>query len=74
MPLTRLRRRAGALAVRGVLPGTAALAKRVPLADPGRHDVVVTRDVPSLRTGPVDHTLDVWRPRARATACHLRPS
>jgi acetyl esterase len=60
--LSRLRARAGGLAITRSLAGTAALAKRVPLADPARHGVVVTRDVPYLRTGLVEHTLDIWRP------------
>jgi acetyl esterase len=63
VPLTRLRRRAGGAAIHAGLKGTAALARRVPLADPARHDVVVTRGVPYLGTGLVDHTCDVWRPR-----------
>lgn len=57
-----LRRQFGALLVDGFFTGTARAGKWVPLADPARHGVEVTRDVPYLDTGLPEHRLDIYRP------------
>jgi acetyl esterase len=65
-PWVRARKRAGGLFIRSAFHGTAALVKRVPLANVDRHDVEVIRSVPYLQTGLIEHTYDVYRPKGRA--------
>lgn len=45
--------------------GIAAAARLHPQAKPARHGVTVTRDVPYLPSGALDHTLDIYAPTHR---------
>lgn len=59
---TRLRKRAGALAVDAFFNGIARAGKLHPHASPARHGVEVLRDIPYRPGGERAHLLDVWRP------------
>ncbi len=60
--LIRARKRAGSLAIQGLLQGMSSLVKLHPLAKPARHGVRVTRDVAYLPSGNPAHTLDIYHP------------
>lgn len=62
----RLRQRAGAALVDNFFRGASSLGKRAGLARFDRHGVEVIRDLPYLKTGRLDHTLDVYRPTDRS--------
>lgn len=61
--LLKVRKKLGGLALRQSLTGLAGVVGRLPIANPARHDVEVVRDVPYLRSGLVEHTCDIWRPK-----------
>jgi acetyl esterase len=60
--LHRLRRRAGAALVDNAFRGLASAGRLHPLANPERHRVEVTRDLPYGSLGVPEHRLDVYRP------------
>jgi acetyl esterase len=60
-----IRMKAGALVVDNAFRGLSRLGRLHPGADPRRHGVEVVRDVAYLPTGRREHTLDIYRPRAR---------
>lgn len=62
----RLRQRAGAVVVDNFFRGASRLGRRAGLARFDRHGVEVLRDLPYLKTGRLDHTLDVYRPIERS--------
>lgn len=61
--LIRLRRRAGARFVAGTLERAALLGRKVKQAEPALHGLELLADVPYLKSGLREHTLDVYRPR-----------
>ncbi len=62
----RLRRGAGAVVVDNFFRGASSLGKRAGLARLDRHGVEVLRDLPYLKTGRLEHRLDVYRPIERS--------
>ena len=62
--LRRARVRAGSLVVDNMFRGLAAAGRLLPIADPSRYDIDVSRDLPYFDSGDRQHLLDVWRPRA----------
>ncbi|MGC4123284.1 MAG: alpha/beta hydrolase [Myxococcales bacterium] len=63
--LAKLRRRAGAFAIRTFFEGLSRSARLAPQAQAALERVEVLRDLPYRPTGSMEHTLDVWRLRAR---------
>lgn len=59
---TRLRQRAGALAVDGFFRTLSRVSRLHPHANPARHDVEVVRDVAYVDGGRREHRLDIYRP------------
>jgi acetyl esterase len=62
----RLRQRAGAVVVDNFFRSASSIGRRAGRARFDRHGVEVLRDLPYLRTGRPDHTLDVYRPVERS--------
>ncbi|MGZ3425968.1 MAG: hypothetical protein ACXVCV_04920, partial [Polyangia bacterium] len=60
--VTRARIKAGAFVVDNLFRGLAAAGRLHPDANPARHGIEVTRDLPYREGGAVAHLLDVWRP------------
>lgn len=60
--LLHARRRAGGRAVVRAFEVAAALGRVVPRARPAAHGLELIADVPYLKSGLVEHTLDVYRP------------
>jgi acetyl esterase len=58
----RARVKAGAFVVDNFFRGLAAAGRLHPSANPARHGIEVTRDLPYRQGGAVEHLLDVWRP------------
>ena len=63
----RARVKAGAFVVDNFFRGLAAAGRLHPNANPARHGIEVTRDLPYREGGAVEHLLDVWRPTHVAT-------
>lgn len=63
--LVRARRTVGARVVARAFVRASALGRLAKDADPARHGVEVLRDIPYLKSGLAEHTLDVWRPIRR---------
>ena len=63
----RARVKAGAFVVDNLFRGLAAAGRLHPDANPARHGIEVTRDLPYRDGGAVEHLLDVWRPTHVAT-------
>jgi acetyl esterase len=63
---SRLRRHAGSVLVESFFRGASGLGRRVGLARFERHGIEVLRDLPYLKTGRPEHTLDVYRPLERS--------
>lgn len=63
---TQVRQRAQVRVSETVLRTMSSAARLHPLANPGRHQVEVDRDVPYLDDGLVDHRLDIYRPTGRS--------
>ena len=56
------RKTIGGLALRKSLSSVSSVVRRLPIAQPARHDVELIANVPYLGTGMIEHTYDVWRP------------
>jgi acetyl esterase len=65
--VTRARVKAGAFVVDNLFRGLSAAGRLHPDANPARHGIEVTRDLPYREGGAVEHLLDVWRPTTVAT-------
>ncbi len=61
-PFIAWRKKVGGVALRSSLTGLARVVAKLPIAQPARHNVEVSRDVPYLRSGLVQHTCDIYRP------------
>jgi acetyl esterase len=60
--LKRARVRAGALVVDNMFRGLAAAGRLLPIANPARYGLEVTRDLAYVSSGDHQHLVDVWRP------------